>query len=117
MCPSFSDHLSYCLKRGGPIYEREGARLQVINMARLSARAFNQSGLLKIHEVFYPCQIFDMTLTGARLRLELLMELPPSFPLHLTRDGKAPRACSLIWQDGHDAGVSFGEAVPPAPTD
>ena len=80
-------------------------------MARRAQQAFNHAGFVKIDEAFYPCQVFDMTLTGARLRLDLLMDLPPSFSLQLTRDGKALRACSLIWQEGHDASVSFGETL------
>ena len=40
-----------------------------------------------------------MSLTGARLRFDLPIDLPSNFSLQLTRDGKCLRPCSLIWSD------------------
>ena len=78
-------------------------------MARLSLAAFNHAGFVKIDESFYRCWVSDMTRTGARLTLEHPIDLPQTFSLQLTRDGKVLRSCSLIWQDGYGASVSFGE--------
>ena len=69
--------------------------------------AFNHAGLLKIDEAYYPCQAYDMTVTGARLILDHPMDLPDTFTLQLTLAGQVVRPCYLIWQEGREAGVSF----------
>ena len=71
--------------------------------------AVSQTGLLKIDDTFYSCRVSDMTRTGARLRLDHLVDLPQKFSLQLTRDAKVLRCCFLIWQEGQDASVSFDE--------
>ena len=82
-------------------------------MPRLSPRAFHHAGFLKIDEAFYPCQVYDMTVTGARLILDHPMDLPDTFTLQLTLAGHVVRPCFLIWQEGHEAGVSFEPFTPP----
>ena len=82
-------------------------------MARMPpSHAFNHAGVLKIDEAFYPCQVSDMTVTGARLLLDHLMDLPDTFTLQLTLAGKVVRPCYLIWQEGKEAGVSFQPFTP-----
>jgi hypothetical protein len=76
-------------------------------MARLSPHAFKHAGYLKIDEQFYPCQVYDMTITGAQLILAYPMELPDTFTLQLTLAGHVVRPCYLIWQEDGEAGVSF----------
>ena len=82
-------------------------------MPRLSPRAFKHAGFLKIDEAFYPCQVYDMTVTGARLILDHLMDLPDTFTLQLTLAGQVVRPCFLIWQEDREAGVSFEPFTPP----
>lgn len=81
-------------------------------MGRLSFRGLKHDGFLKIHEAFYPCEVFDMSLTGARLRFDLPIDLPSNFSLQLTRDGKCLRPCSLIWSDDCEASVLFQAPQP-----
>ena len=76
-------------------------------MPRLAPHAFKHAGYLKIDEQFYPCQVHDMTVTGARLILDHPMELPDTFTLQLTPAGQVVRPCYLIWQEDREAGVSF----------
>ena len=69
--------------------------------------AFKRAGYVKIDEAFYPCQVRDMTVTGARLDLAYPFELPDTFTLQLTLGGQVVRPCYLIWQEDQEAGVSF----------
>ena len=87
----------------------------MISMPLLAPYAFNQPGFLKIDEAFYPCQVYDMTVTGARLDLAYPFELPDTFTLQLTLGGQVVRPCYLIWQEEHEACVSFKPFTPPQP--
>ena len=76
--------------------------------SRPNPQAFKHAGYLKIEETYYPCEVYDMTVTGARLILDhLIMDLPNTFTLQLTLAGQVVRPCYLIWQEGREAGVSF----------
>ena len=70
-------------------------------------QAFHHKGYLKIDQAFYPCHVYEMTSTGARVILDHLMDLPDTFTLHLTLAGQVVRPCYLIWKEGRVAGVSF----------
>ena len=52
-----------------------------------------------------PCTISDISETGARLLLYDDCELPDTFVLLLTSNGKAQRFCNLVWRDGKTIGV------------
>ena len=63
------------------------------------------------------CTIRNLSPEGACLQIESLVGVPPDFELLI--DGEeAPRACRLMWQSEHRAGVAF-EARPfqPAASD
>ena len=76
-------------------------------MPRPKPQAFKHDGFLKIDEAFYSCRVYDMTVTGAHVTLDHLMNLPDTFTLQLSLAGPVVRQCYLIWQEGHEAGVSF----------
>jgi hypothetical protein len=52
-----------------------------------------------------PCEIADISETGARIVIE--GELPERFVLLLTRAGEARRLCKMVWRDGLTIGVEF----------
>jgi PilZ domain len=56
------------------------------------------------------CTISDISESGARLNLEADAELPDTFVLLLTRNGRARRHCRVIWRDGLTVGVKFPES-------
>ena len=77
-------------------------------MARMpQPKAFKHAGFVKIDEQFYPCQVHEMSMTGARLALAHPFDLPDTFSLQLTLAGAVVRPCYLIWQEAGEAGVSF----------
>ncbi len=45
--------------------------------------AFKHAGFVKINEQFYPCQVREMSMTGARLDLAYPFDLPDTFTLQL----------------------------------
>ena len=71
-------------------------------------KGFKHAGLVKIDEQFYPCQIYDMTMSGARFDLANPFDLPDTFTLQLSLGGHlVVRPCYLIRQDREQASVSF----------
>lgn len=54
-----------------------------------------------------PCEIADVSESGARLTLEQRAELPETFILLLTADGRTRRRCRVVWRDGMTVGVEF----------
>ena len=72
---------------------------------------FRYPGFLLICEQFHPCHVSEMTTTGAKIHLDLPIELPSNFSLQLKRDGKVLRSCSLLWQNGSDANVIFNKVL------
>ena len=80
---------------------------------RISFRGFSHAGFVKIDEEFHACSVTNMSFTGATLHLPpwTQLDLPEAFVLQLTRDGAIERACTLIWQEGDEAGVLFNAAA------
>ena len=70
-------------------------------------KGYKHPGFVKIDEQFYPCQIHDMTMSGAHLDLDHPFELPDTFTLQLILGGEIVRPCYLIRQEGREASVSF----------
>jgi hypothetical protein len=59
------------------------------------------------------CVIWDISLSGARLAVELpLSELPHQFILTDTEIGSVPRHCELLWMDRRFVGVKFTGHLP-----
>jgi hypothetical protein len=55
------------------------------------------------------CSIADISQSGARLALELDVELPDTFILLLTARGSTRRHCRVVWRNGMTLGVEFPE--------
>ena len=75
----------------------------------LPPHVFSDPGFVLIGEQFYPCHVSEMTAKGARIHLDLPIELPSNFSFQLKRDGKILRSCSLVRQEGREASVSLGK--------
>jgi hypothetical protein len=72
-----------------------------------SRPGFGHAGFIKFDEQTYPCDVTNMSATGATLHFKLRVELPERFTLQLTYDGKVTRRCSITWNDGLRVGVLF----------
>jgi hypothetical protein len=57
----------------------------------------------------YPCEIFDVSVGGARLAVYCPPQapLPEQFLLQLTEISHASRHCELAWRQGSEIGVRF----------
>src|SRR5262249_22654855 len=53
------------------------------------------------------CQVRDISVTGARIKIEKLNDLPSEFILLLATIGKPHRRCHVVWQTATEAGVQF----------
>jgi hypothetical protein len=54
-----------------------------------------------------PCVMMDLSVSGARLKVDPGTELPPQFILVLSRDGRLNRHCQTMWRDQDMLGVQF----------
>jgi hypothetical protein len=62
----------------------------------------------KVHH----CMLFDLSHDGARLTVASDLQLPDTFVVDLSQDGRVTRQCELIWRDGFNAGVRFAPRSP-----
>jgi len=56
-----------------------------------------------------PCQLPDISATGAKVALSQEIELPREFLLSMSAGGQVGRYCKLAWQYSILAGVQFAE--------
>jgi hypothetical protein len=68
---------------------------------------FTHCGFVRFDEQVYPCDVTDMTSTGATLSFPMLIELPERFLLQLTSGGRVTRQCTVTWDEGIKTGVMF----------
>ena len=68
---------------------------------------FAHSGFVRFDGQVYPCDVTDMTLTGASLTFKLPVQLPDRFALQLTSNGLVSRQCRVTWDEGTKVGVVF----------
>jgi len=54
-----------------------------------------------------PCQICDVSASGARLEFSRADTVPDNFILLLSYDGRLRRNCSVVWRSGNLIGVEF----------
>jgi hypothetical protein len=54
-----------------------------------------------------PCQMLDISATGARLKIEPSQRIPDHFLLVLSHTGNLFRKCSVVWREGNTMGVKF----------
>jgi hypothetical protein len=64
----------------------------------------------------YPCEIFDVSVGGARLALYCPPQtpLPEQFLLQLSEISQTSRYCELAWRQGSEIGVRFVRMAQPA---
>lgn len=53
------------------------------------------------------CQLRDISVSGARLKVETIQDLPDKFTLLLAKIGKPRRRCRVAWRTETEAGVEF----------
>ena len=79
----------------------------VISLRRQRApTGFSHSGLVRFDEQFYPCNVTEMSLSGATLTFKMPVELPERFTLQLTATNVI-RQCRVTWDEGLKFGVVF----------
>ncbi|WP_198164488.1 PilZ domain-containing protein [Rhodoplanes sp. Z2-YC6860] len=76
-------------------------------MRQRSPHGFNRAGFVKIGEETYPCQLTNLSVTGATIIFDGPIDLPERFAVQLTADGHVTRACKTTWQEGIETGVVF----------
>jgi hypothetical protein len=54
-----------------------------------------------------PCQVVDISGTGAHLRITESSAVPDQFWLFLATGGAVRRLCAVAWRSGNDVGVEF----------
>ena len=72
---------------------------------------YNASILMEGAPLPCPCEIVDISETGARIAIETECDLPERFVLLLTRTGEARRLCKVVWRNGLTFGVTFPNVV------
>jgi len=55
------------------------------------------------------CLLRNVSRTGAMVSLSKDLKLPRRFVLDMSGNIAVRRLCTLVWQDGRNAGVSFGK--------
>ena len=65
----------------------------------------------------YPCEIFDVSVGGARLAIYCPAQtpLPEQFLLRLSEISQTSRYCELAWRQGNEIGVRFVREANAAP--
>ena len=57
------------------------------------------------------CTLVDISASGAKLALDDATEVPSTFDLRLTRDGKSNFSCRIVWRNTDALGIAFAKAV------
>jgi len=53
------------------------------------------------------CVLSDISDTGARIGVDNTENIPDRFVLYLSKHGTARRACTVVWREPRQLGVSF----------
>ncbi|MCG6203601.1 PilZ domain-containing protein [Rhodopseudomonas sp. HC1] len=72
-------------------------------------RSVRQSGWITLDGGFAarPCEVVDLSKTGAKLTMENAISLGPKLRLAFSRDSRTGRNCEVIWRRGTTVGVKF----------
>jgi PilZ domain len=81
---------------------RKEARKSDRRVFRKPAAILNADGSL-----FGMCTMLDVSVTGAKVKLEGATEAPNEFILLLSKDGKVRRRCKVLWRKETEIGVQF----------
>ena len=80
-----------------------------ISKKRDPRRSVHQAGWITLDGGFAarPCQILDLSASGAKLTVEDPASISNKISLGFTRDGRSGRRCDVIWRRGKTIGVKF----------
>jgi hypothetical protein len=53
------------------------------------------------------CVLRDISVGGARLQFEAIIDIPHELCLRMPRGGKVHRHCEIVWQQRNEMGVRF----------
>lgn len=72
-------------------------------------RSVRQSGWITLDGGFAarPCEVVDLSTTGAKLTMADAISLGPKLRLAFSRDARTGRNCEVIWRRGTTVGVKF----------
>lgn len=72
-------------------------------------RSLRQSGWITLDGGFAarPCEVVDLSSTGARLTMADPISLGPKLRLAFSRDARTGRNCEVVWRRGTTVGVKF----------
>lgn len=57
------------------------------------------------------CTLIDISSSGAKLALDDTAQVPSTFALQLTRDGKMNVPCRIVWRNVDALGIAFVKAI------
>lgn len=72
-------------------------------------KSVRQSGWITLDGGFAarPCEVLDLSTSGAKLMLAEVASLGPKLRLGFSRDARAGRNCEVVWRRGATVGVKF----------
>ena len=53
------------------------------------------------------CLLRDISIGGARLQVEVKIDIPRMFSLQVPRGGRVQRYCAMVWRSDAEMGVKF----------
>ncbi|MGP9812866.1 PilZ domain-containing protein [Rhodopseudomonas palustris] len=76
---------------------------------RDSRKSVRQSGWITLDGGFAarPCEVVDLSTSGAKLTLADAISLGPKLRLAFSRDSRTGRNCEVVWRRGTTVGVKF----------
>lgn len=80
-----------------------------VNRKRDVRRSIQQAGWITLDGGFAarPCNVLDLSNTGAKLVVDDASVIPKQMRLAFTRDARAARLCEVVWRRGKTFGVRF----------
>ncbi|ABE39757.1 PilZ domain-containing protein [Rhodopseudomonas pseudopalustris] len=72
-------------------------------------KSVRQSGWITLDGGFAarPCEVIDLSTTGAKLTVAEAASLGPKLRLAFSRDARTGRNCEVVWRRGATVGVRF----------
>jgi hypothetical protein len=72
-------------------------------------KSVRQSGWITLDGGFAarPCEVVDLSTTGAKISMAEAVSLGPKLRLAFSRDARTGRNCEVIWRRGTTIGVKF----------
>ncbi|MBI5132341.1 MAG: PilZ domain-containing protein [Rhodopseudomonas palustris] len=76
---------------------------------REARKSVRQSGWITLDGGFAarPCEVIDLSTSGAKLTLAEAVSLGPKLRLAFSRDARTGRNCEVVWRRGTTIGVKF----------